>query len=114
MDTQFKINERIEKEIEKIKSQMVDKYNPLDIILFGSCAKGLAGKSSDIDLCVILETDNKRRTLAEMLVDIGCEMDLDIVIYTPEEWSTHKDDRATLAGVINRTGVSLLGRFQKI
>ncbi|MCM8900641.1 nucleotidyltransferase domain-containing protein [Caldicoprobacter algeriensis] len=96
-------------EIEKIKNQIVNKYNPDDIILFGSCAKGLVKRDSDIDICVILDTPDKRQTLREMLVDIEYDVDLDIVIYTPSEWSRYKDDRASFANIIKRTGVSLLG-----
>ncbi|WP_227764549.1 nucleotidyltransferase domain-containing protein [Zhaonella formicivorans] len=96
-------------EIEKIKNQIINKYTPKDIILFGSCAKGLVKRGSDIDICVILETQNKRQTLREMLVDIEYDVDLDIVIYTPSEWSRYKDDKASFANIIKRTGVSLIG-----
>jgi len=96
-------------EIEKIKNQIINKYAPKDIILFGSCAKGLVKRGSDIDICVILETEDKRKILREMLVDIEYDVDLDIVIYTPSEWSRYKDDKANFANIINRTGVSLVG-----
>lgn len=96
-------------EIEKIKNQIINKYAPEDIILFGSCAKGLIKRGSDVDICVILETQDKRQTLREMLVDIEYDVDLDIVIYTPSEWLRYKDDKANFANVINRTGVSLVG-----
>jgi predicted nucleotidyltransferase len=65
-------------EIEKIKKQILLKYSPEDIILFGSHAKGLVKRGSDI------------------------------VIYTPTEWSKYKDDRANFANIIKRTGVSLV------
>ncbi len=95
-------------EIEKIKKQIIMKYSPEDIILFGSHAKGLVKRGSDIDICVILETEDKRKTLREMLVDIDYDVDLDIVLYTPSEWSRYKDDRANFANIIKRTGVSLV------
>ncbi len=98
-----------DKEIEKIKRQLVHKYHPENIILFGSCAKGRVGRKSDIDLCVIMETTNKRETVRDILIDIEYDLDLDVVIYTPAEWNQYKDDKATLAGIINRTGVNLIG-----
>ena len=101
-----------DKEIENIKKQIMDQYHPSDIILFGSCAKGAIHKGSDIDLCVILETVDKRQTIRNMLLDVNYDIDLDIVVYTPAEWSKYKDDNATMAGVIHRTGVSLVGRHQ--
>ncbi len=96
-------------EIERIKNQIINKYGPEDIILFGSCAKGLIKRGSDIDICVIMETQDKRQTLREMLIDIEYDVDLDIVIYTPSEWLRYKDDKANFANVIKRTGVSLVG-----
>jgi predicted nucleotidyltransferase len=100
---------RYNNEIEKIKNQIINKYNPKDIILFGSCAKGLVKRGSDIDICVILETGDKKKTLREMLVEVEYDVDLDIIIYTPLEWSKYKDDKASFANIINRTGVSLVG-----
>lgn len=96
-------------EIEKIKKQVIDRYHPSDIILFGSCAKGRVRKGSDIDLCVIVETRDKRQTVRDMLLEVEYDVDLDIVVYTPSEWSKYKGDNATMAGVIHRTGVSLVG-----
>ncbi|WP_276661377.1 nucleotidyltransferase domain-containing protein [Syntrophomonas wolfei] len=47
-------------EIDSIKNQLIEKYRPLRIILFGSQAKETAGRKSDIDLCIVKETENKR------------------------------------------------------
>lgn len=91
-------------ENEKVKNQILIKYDPEDIILFGSCVKGSIKRGSDIDIYVILETEDKRKTLREMLVEIEYDIDLDIVIYTPSEWSKYKDDKATFVNIINRTG----------
>lgn len=96
-----------DKEIESIKNQILKKYNPTEIILFGSCAKRRISKRSDIDMCVILETNDKRKTLRSILVEIEYDVDLDVVIYTPDEWQKYKNDKATFAGLINKTGVRL-------
>ena len=101
-----------DREIENIKNQIIRKYNPTDIILFGSCAKGRVKRGSDVDICVILETNDKRRTVREILTDIDYEVDLDVVVYTPEEWQEYKDDKATFVNIINRTGASLIGGFR--
>lgn len=47
--------------VQSIRNQIVNKFNPVDVILFGSRAKGLVRKSSDIDICVIKDTQNKRK-----------------------------------------------------
>ena len=98
-------------EIENIKNQIVEKYNPTDIYLFGSQAKGLIKKESDIDLCVIINSINKRQLLQEMLYELDYYVDLDIVIFTEEEWTKNREDLSTFASIINKTGVSLLGRY---
>lgn len=96
-------------EIEDIKNQLIQKYHPLDIILFGSCAKGRVTRSSDVDICIILETNDKRKIVRDILIEVEYKVDLDVVIYTPQEWQTYKDNKATFAGIIKMTGVSLLG-----
>lgn len=98
-------------EIENIKDQIIKKYNPKDIYLFGSHAKGIIRKSSDIDLCVIIDTDKKRELIQEMLYELDYKVDLDLVIYTEEEWQKYRHDLSTFASIINRTGVSLLGGY---
>ena len=96
-------------EIEYIKNQLIKKYNPIDIILFGSCARGRVTRSSDVDICIILETKDKRKIVRDILIDVEYKVDLDVVVYTPQEWQDNKDDQSTFAGIINRTGVSLVG-----
>lgn len=96
-------------EIERIRNQIIEKYNPVDIILFGSCAKGRVTKKSDVDICVIMPMTNRRETVQSILLNVEYDVDLDVVVYTPEEWQKYKDDMATFAGIINKTGVSLIG-----
>jgi len=96
-------------EIENIKDQLIKKYHPFDIILFGSCAKGRVTSRSDIDICIILDTIDKRKIVRDILIEVDYKNDLDIVVYTLQEWQNNKDDWATFAGLINRTGVSLIG-----
>lgn len=95
--------------IEDIKQQIIDKFNPKEIYLFGSYAKGVVTQHSDIDICVIIDTDNKRQLTQKIYLEVESDMDFDIVIYTPLEWEKYKEDKATFANIINSTGVSLHG-----
>lgn len=67
--------------------RIVQRFQPLRIILFGSWARGDARPDSDIDLLIVLpQIENKRQAL----IRIGNELsDLpiskDIVVTTPEE-----------------------------
>lgn len=98
-----------EKEIEKIKNKIKYKFNPKDIFLFGSCAKGAVTSKSDIDICVIMDTDNKRLAVQEILLEVTEDIDVDVVVYTPGEWETYKDDKSTFAHIIYSRGVSIIG-----
>jgi len=76
--------------VQSIRNQIVDKFNPVDIILFGSRAKGAIRKNSDIDLCVIKDTQNKRKLVQDILLEIDCDVDLDVAVYTPVQWNLIK------------------------
>lgn len=62
-------------------------FNPLQIILFGSWARGEARPDSDLDLLVVLPSiENKRRTLIEILRTLnGLPASKDVIVTTPEE-----------------------------
>ena len=94
---------------ENIAKQIVDMYLPQKILLFGSHAKGNAKPNSDIDLCVVADTSNKRKTLADMYYYIDSELPIDILLYTPKEWEDCVHDFASFAHKINKEGVLLYG-----
>jgi uncharacterized protein len=96
-------------EIEEIKNQIVTRYSPLKIILFGSCARGIAKENSDIDLCVIFSYEDKKDKLMEMLINIEYHRDVDFILYRPEEWSKYIEDSGTFASLINREGIVIYG-----
>lgn len=103
-----------DKEIEEIASYITYKYQPLDIYLFGSCARGVVSKHSDIDICIVADTGNKRKMAMDIQLGINCDTDVDILIYTPDEWHRYKDDPANFANIIANKGVSIIGRHQEI
>ncbi len=94
-------------QIECITEQIVSQYNPLKIILFGSCAKECVTKNSDIDLCIICEYEDKKKMLIDMLMHIESEKDIDLILYRPDEWERYKEDTTTFASIINRKGMIL-------
>jgi len=104
----------ITEEIRDVTQQIVTRFNPKDIILFGSYAKGLVIKESDIDLCVIFDKGDKRKLAQEILLETESETDLDIVVFLSEEWEKYKKDQSTFAGIVYRTGVSLIAGFDEI
>ena len=76
-----------QKEIKKITDQIVKKYKPEKIILFGSYAWGKPNKDSDVDLFIVKNT-KETRTKRHLKVDrilLNRTFPLDILVYTPKE-----------------------------
>lgn len=74
--------------IEDITAQLIEKYMPDKIILFGSAARGDAGPGSDVDFLII-----KRDTpsyspdrIMEVSDLIDRDVPVDFLIYRPEEF----------------------------
>jgi predicted nucleotidyltransferase len=83
--------------------RIVRDYEPVNIILFGSHARGECGPESDIDLLVVLpKVANKRQAAVEIrrvLTDLPVPKD--IVVTTPEEIARRGD----LVGTVLRPGL---------
>ena len=63
------------------------KFQPVQIILFGSWARGEAREDSDVDLLVVLsKVEHKRKAAIEVLrVLNGLPISKDVVVTTPQE-----------------------------
>ena len=78
--------EDIHSEIQKFVQQLVLKFNPEKIILFGSFAYERPSKSSDVDLLVIMKT-NLRPIEQEVAIRkaISRNFPLDLIVFTPSQ-----------------------------
>jgi len=77
-----------EKEIQSIIKQLIEKYGPEKIILFGSAARGDTGPDSDADFLII-----KRQTpyygsdrIRELSSIIDRNIPVDFLVYRPDEF----------------------------
>lgn len=81
----------LENELARIVSVLINEYEPLKIILFGSLVSGNIHEYSDIDLIVI---KNSQRNFYERLKEVGLlvmpELAAEILVYTPEEFEIVK------------------------
>jgi len=102
-------NTKLNIENEKIVAQIKNKYPPAKIFLFGSCAFGTAQKNSDIDLCIVMDTKDKRRLLKDLYYNIDSEKPVDFLLYTPAEWERCISDKTSFANKIFHSGVALHG-----
>ncbi len=103
-------NKKVEPLIKEIKNQLVKQFDVEKIILFGSMAKGVISEVSDIDICVVADSQNKRSTLSDMYCALDYNIPIDILLYTPKEWERCSKDQSTLAFAINSEGDLLYGR----
>ena len=72
--------------IARLADEIVRRFHPLRLILFGSHARGDAGADSDIDLLVVKSGVHRRRlamAIYRALVGVGCAVD--VVVVTPED-----------------------------
>ena len=81
--------------IQSITQLIVERFNPEQVILFGSHARGEVGEHSDVDLLVVLRNDAGRsqrgnpvrRAIAERFV-----LPVDVIIRSPEVLAVQRDD----------------------
>lgn len=104
--TQEKINEMVRR--------IVKRFDPEQIILFGSHAKGTAGPDSDVDLLIIMPVSGSKR---EKQIEIGVALHdiripMDIIVTTPEEVERRKNLVGTIIRPALREGEIIYVRGQ--
>jgi len=77
----------IEREIQKVLKQIVEKYRPEKVILFGSAADEDAPEVNDLDFLIIKEDVPEQGI--DRLYEINCLVDrgfaVDLLVYKPKE-----------------------------
>ena len=100
----------INSEIENIKNQLVAKYRPEKIILFGSMALGNFGEDSDLDFLIV--KDDPRRPLEteqELHRIIDYKIASDFIIVTPNEFQERIQNGDFFMEEILKTGKIIYG-----
>lgn len=86
-----RINKKIEidkRKLNKILEKIIKYYSPKKVILFGSMARCDNVYSSDVDIMVIADSDKSFiERLKESVFSVPDD-NVDILIYTPEEFAT--------------------------
>ena len=86
------ISQKFQGKIEQVVDSLMG-YEPEQIILFGSVARGDADEYSDIDLIVIKDTDQRFvQRMVEAGFFISRDIAVDVFVYTPEEIATMIED----------------------
>ncbi|VVB92094.1 Nucleotidyltransferase domain protein [uncultured archaeon] len=97
--------------IQKIKNRIVSGVHPEKIILFGSYAYGTPTKDSDLDLLVIMPSDEPmhKRILQIRKLLRDFRIPKDIIVYTPEEVENWKGASAAFITSVMRKGKVIYG-----
>ena len=92
--------------------RIVDKFQPEQVILFGSHARGDAGPDSDVDLLVVMDFEG---TAFEQGLEIRVALhDIlvpkDVIVTRPEDFAWRKDVVGTIEWPASREGKVLYAR----
>lgn len=72
--------------IQAIVDQIVERFHPEKVILFGSYAYGTPNEDSDVDLLVVLETDeNPLLTAARISATLDHVFPIDVLVWEPKK-----------------------------
>jgi predicted nucleotidyltransferase len=100
-----------EKETESITTQIIEKYEPEKIILFGSAARGESGSDSDADFLIIKKEipfygADRIRELSRI---VNRNIPVDFLVYRPEEFEKRVEMRDPFLKAIIKEGKVLYG-----
>ncbi len=74
-----------QKAIDQVVKQIVEKFKPQKIILFGSYAKGNPRPESDVDMLVVMDTKLREVQQAiQICQQIEYRFGLDLIVHTPK------------------------------
>lgn len=91
------LNKKYLQEAKKLADIIVKNYQPEKIILYGSAARGNVRKDSDLDFCIIKESNlPMRKRIWEVYRSIRQGWDYGLpfepIVFTPQEFSQKKDE----------------------
>ncbi len=94
--------------IQKIVQQIVERFQPRKVILFGSYAYGKPTEDSDVDLLVVMETDeNPMHTAGLISAAVDHPFPLDILVMTPSHLEEYVNEKAIFETQLVTKGVVL-------
>jgi uncharacterized protein len=74
-----------QKAIDQVVEQIVEKFKPQKIILFGSYARGNPRAESDVDMLVVMDTPLREVQQAiQICQQIDYRFGLDLIVHTPK------------------------------
>lgn len=95
-----------DREISRLVARIVERYQPEQVVLFGSYAKGTATGRSDIDLLVVVDTSEHPSRRADRIMPLVGHMTVrvDLHVYTPEEVEVYSREEHHFLHSVLRSG----------
>jgi predicted nucleotidyltransferase len=107
------IHMKYEEDLGEIIS-IITKINPEKIYLFGSRASRFSDGQSDIDLIIVAPSNEspleRRMELRRMLVEYDRRIGLDLLVYTPDEFSMLANEPSSFISSAIKQGVKVYDR----
>jgi len=95
-------------DIRKVVQQIVERFRPEKIILFGSYAYGTPTRDSDVDLMVVMDTrENPLRMAGLISAAIDHPFPLDILVMSPSDLEEYLRERAVFPTQVVTRGLVL-------
>jgi uncharacterized protein len=71
--------------IDDLVGQIVEKFHPQKIIIFGSYAYGNPRPESDVDLLIVMRTTGAKRQSLEIRKALDINFGVDLIVHSPEQ-----------------------------
>ena len=95
-------------DIRQIVRQIVERFQPQQVILFGSHAGGALTAESDVDLLVVMDTDEEPlHAAARIAAAVDHPFPLDILVFRPSQWAASLKRKAIFATEVATRGIVL-------
>lgn len=101
-----------QRDLERIVERIIALYDPDDIYLFGSYAKGNMTEQSDLDFIVVKPTDIPRPMRGRDVIAILNEVPvpIDLIFLTPEELELELHGKHSLINTVMPSALRLYSR----
>ena len=92
----------------------LEEYDPQQVILFGSWARGDEDEYSDLDLVIIKETQERFLDRLEKVYDlVKPTFAMDVLVYTPQELAEMQERENPFIEMVMKEGIVIYERPQR-
>jgi predicted nucleotidyltransferase len=99
--------------LEEVKKKLIETYNPVEIYLFGSYARGTADEESDLDILIVVDQaplDRHRALVNGHKALMNIEVGKDLLLRSKEEFAQDSESISNICYKIKRKGKKIYAR----